>query len=315
MDNCIRSQTVIEERPAEGLLNLMLSVPQRPPLSERMGTSSGNFLDNSSRDESIFIARPVTPAKERNIAERIRQNRERAEQRQAELRQQEDEQDRIALQQVLATQAEIQRNVNIGNIIADICTLPLSEENQQQLEQWIRDFLANNNVQQQLSISAVLIFNFIRPLVARFPNALILAKIETQLSFWIAQRLPPGQNIEVFMRRCRQGLVNKASQNIALASLNDHGRELLRVRTYGVQQLAQASSRQTIEAMSHLQQQRRLQHTTATAIERLSERLQEEESQVRVHINDAETRGNQANMIRASLTEQLNRLRQEVTRL
>jgi hypothetical protein len=280
-----------------------------------MGALAGNVLNPTESSDNIFIARPVDPAKEQRIAARIRIKREEAEKRQAVLREEEDKQDRIALQQVLAAQEAMQQNVNIGEIIAEICTLPLSEESQQQLEQWIRDFLSPDNVQRQLPLTAMLTLNFLRPLVEQFPGELTLADVEIKLFRWIAQRLPPGQNIDQFMKKCRRGLINKAAHDIGLASLDEYRRGLLRTRTQGVQQLAQASSHQVVGAIESVQQQRQLHRTTATTIEAVRGRLQEEESKLRVHAHNAENLGAQADVSRARLNEQLNRLKQEATRL
>ena len=311
-----RSQTITEvkEAPAEDLIRMNLIVPPRPSLSERMGAVAGNVL-NPDDNGSVVTLRPVTPAKEQSIAERIRRNKETAEKRQAELQQAEEEEDRMALQQMLAIQTEMQQNVNIGDIINEICTLPLSDENQLQLEQWIKDFLDTNNVQRQLVLAATLIFNFLRPMVEEFPEELILANLETRLEQWIAQRLPAGQNIDAFKLKCRKALVIKAAQDLALTHLNQYGRQLLRNHALGVQQTAQGHSDRILDAMSRLQQQRQSQQISTTAIDTLSEQLQEEESKLRVHINNIGDQGEQLNVLQAGLKEQLNRLIQEVRRL
>lgn len=313
MVSAAHQRTVTQEEPAEQLIRSSLIVPRRPPLSERMGATAGNVLNTASED--IFIVRPVDPAKEQRIALRIRLKQEEAGKRQAALLWEEEEQERIALQQVLAAQEAIQQQVNIGDIIAEICTLPLSQESQDQLEQWIKDFLSTENSQLQLSLSAILVFNFLRPLVDEFPDELTLADVETKLFLWIAQRLPQGQNIDDFMRKCRKGLKNKAAHDIALANLDAYGRELLRTRTQGAKQLVQASSHQVVNAVSSLQQQRRSRQTTATAVEALRGRLQEEENKLRVHTHNAENHGEQINSTKARLTEQLNRLKHEAARL
>lgn len=213
-------------------------------------------------------------------------------------------------------------NVTLGQIIANIFTLPLSQADQQQLETWIQGLLAipQENIQQQVRHCAVLMLCFLGSLIDRLtqPQQDIVAETDIHLRVWIASRLPPEMPLEVFLQVCRDGIVQGAVSewyNTQISNVVAEQRNLLQHDVEDLQQQRQVDRNAIITTMSEAQEQQRQILTTADSIEQVAGELRQELTALQASTQRTLQLAHQQESAQHAFHAQLRHLQEETKRL
>lgn len=216
-----------------------------------------------------------------------------------------------------------EQNVTLGQIIARIYLLPLSQESQQRLGIWIQDLLkiSEENIPRQVRHCAGLIICFLNALVATLsrPQQHILAESVIHLRAWIASRLPPETSLEVFLQRCRDGIVQGAVTGWYTTQIQHtltEQRSLMQRDVEHLQRQRQADRDDLVGAMSDTQQQRRQQILgAADSIQQLAGELRQEITAFQASTQRTYHLARTEEAAQSTFDAQLRHLQDETTRL
>lgn len=213
---------------------------------------------------------------------------------------------------------EQNQNVTLGQIVANLFTLSLSQLNQQRLEAWLQGLakIPEHDTEQHVRHCAILMLCFLPALVDTLnrPRQDVLAEIDMHLRAWIASRLPPETSLEAFLQTCRARIVQGAVtewQTAQIRNATQEQRDLVRSSVEHLQQHRQS----LVATMTEVQEQRRQMLTTADSVAQVSGELQQELTALHAttqRIHELAYREESAQQI---FHEQLTHLQEEAKRL
>lgn len=224
--------------------------------------------------------------------------------------------------QRLGTSVEVRQPVLLSQIIAEMMWLPLSDARRGQLNQWV-DGMMNIPVTQphRQLFYCVILLRYLRDVAEEITETTQrhhLARHVEEIEMWIASRLAPGQSIEAFLQRCREGLIEEAAIKIVCEQLNiafDEARQHLSRAANLAQQQTEESRGRITTAARYIETQNQAAFAQAGVIDSLGRFLQQEERALHNQLLVTQQSVARERRIQEELMRQIHRLEEEGKRL
>lgn len=218
--------------------------------------------------------------------------------------------------------AERRPIASLGQILAEMMLVPLSEDRSTQLNQWIDGMMRLPATQTDRQLFyCVILLRYLRDVALETADTAQrhnLARRSEELEALIASRLAEGQTIDAFLDLCSQGLIEEEAIKKVCEQLNlsfDQARRRLHNEALLARQKMQASRDHLVAEARNVERQNETALSQDATLDRLNQSLREEQEVMQRLLLDVQPIAVQDQATQARLLQQIHRIGEEGKRL